>query len=404
MTSVVDKYYRKISENIDNLKIKFDISSLLVKSKEHDSKIENIYNKDHIDINFLVKSEIDKKDNNILNNINNNFYTKQDVLNITSQYYLKKYLYDKNYIDNNFLVKSEIDKKDNNILDNINNNFYSRSYINDNYLLKLNIYDKNDINLKFNDLYNKKFLDLKFDNIYNKTEVDNKINKLDRNIVLFNQNLTKFIDESYKEGKKSIEDDISNLENSKITDNEKGILEQLTNIDLNKINSSYNLSVFNKVKLNKMRYYISEFIPFNITLVKKFTFIGNINEISILQFELDQRIFDIDDLINFFLNITIQYDNSKSNWYRLKLKLDVLYDDDTLIKSFVKMPISKGFLYQHLMNYNINRFLKLSKKTEKIILKIYMSKINTSLQDNVIFNLNQAYENDYCDLIHYKIV
>ena len=195
----VDKYYRKISEKNDNLKTKFDISSLLVKSKEHDNKIENIYDKDYIDNNFLVKSEIDKKDNNILNNINNNFYTKQDVLNITSQYYLKKYLYDKNYVDNNFLVKSEIDKKDNNILNNISNNFYSRSYINDNYLFKVNIYDKNDINLKFNDLYNKKFLDLKFDNIYNKTEVDNKINKLDRNIVLFNQNLTKFIDESYKE-------------------------------------------------------------------------------------------------------------------------------------------------------------------------------------------------------------
>ena len=40
MTSVVDKYYRKISENIDNIKMKFDISSLLVKTKEHDSKID----------------------------------------------------------------------------------------------------------------------------------------------------------------------------------------------------------------------------------------------------------------------------------------------------------------------------------------------------------------------------
>ena len=77
MTLVVDKYYRKISENIDNLKIKFDISSLLVKSKEHDSKIENIYNKDYIDNNFLVKSEIDKKDNNVLDKINNNFYNRK---------------------------------------------------------------------------------------------------------------------------------------------------------------------------------------------------------------------------------------------------------------------------------------------------------------------------------------
>ena len=39
MTSIVDKYYRRIIQNIDNVKMKFDISTLLVKSKEHDSKI-----------------------------------------------------------------------------------------------------------------------------------------------------------------------------------------------------------------------------------------------------------------------------------------------------------------------------------------------------------------------------
>ena len=34
MTSVIDEYYKKVDENVDNLKIKFDISSLLVKSKD----------------------------------------------------------------------------------------------------------------------------------------------------------------------------------------------------------------------------------------------------------------------------------------------------------------------------------------------------------------------------------
>ena len=41
MTSIVDKYYRRIIQNIDNVIMKFDICALLVKSKEHDSKIEN---------------------------------------------------------------------------------------------------------------------------------------------------------------------------------------------------------------------------------------------------------------------------------------------------------------------------------------------------------------------------
>ena len=91
MTLVVDKYYRKISENSDNIKMKFDISSLLVKSKEHDNKIENIYDKDYIDNNFLIESDIDNKDNNILNKINDNFYNRQ-------------------YINDNYLIESEIDK------------------------------------------------------------------------------------------------------------------------------------------------------------------------------------------------------------------------------------------------------------------------------------------------------
>ena len=33
-----------------------------------------------------------------------------------------------------------------------------------------------------------------------------------------------------------------------------------------------------------------------------------------------------------------------------------------------------------------------------------MSKINTSLKDNIVFTLQNSYEDNYCDLIHYKIV
>ena len=449
MTLVVDKYYRKISENSNNIKMKFDISSLLVKSKEHDNKIENIYDKDYIDNNFLVKSEIDKKDNNILNKINDHFYSRSYI---NDNYLIKGNTYDKKYIDDNYLIESEINKKDNNILNKINDhiqdvknnylieseidkkdnnilnkindhiqdvknnylieseidkkdnnilnkindhiqdvknnylikgNTYDKKYIDDNYFTKkilnssfasfyarIDLKDKEVLEKIENNYYNRTYLDNMFDNIYNKSEINEKTSKLDRNIVLFNTNLTKFIDETYKNDKKLLEEDINE----------------------------------NKIKVDKMRYYIKEFIPFNITLVRKFNFIGNTNEIMILQFEMDQRLFDIDDMFQFFLNITTQFDNSKNNWYKIKLRLDILYDDDTLIKSFMKIPISKGFLYRHLMNFNINRFFKLSKKTEKIIFKIYICKVNTALVDDFSFNLNQTYEEDYCDIIHYKIV
>ena len=393
MTLVSDMYYRKISENKDNLKIKFDISSLLVKSKEHDSKFNNIYDKDYIDNNFLIKSEIDKKDNNILNNINNNFYNRTYI---NDNYLIKGNTYDKEYIDNNFYLKrvlntsfasfyARIDSKNNETLKKIENNYYNKSELNNN----------------FNNLYNRTYLDNKFDNIYDKNEVNNKVSTLNNNIVIFNKDLNKFIDETYKTDKESMDNKINKIS---LTDININKINQLTDIDLGKINSSYNFSVFNKVKLDKMRYYIKEFIPFDITLVKKFTIVGDINEIMILEFQLDQREFNKNDTFQFFLNITIQYDLSKTNYYRLKLKFDILYDDESLIKQFIKMPTSKGLVYHNLMNFNVNNFFKLSKKTEKIIFKIYMTKINEALQNNIIFTFTNAYENNYCNLIHFKIV
>ena len=71
MTSVVDKYYRRIAQNIDNVTMKFDISALLVKSKEHDSKID--MNKNNISENLaLINSKsdiIEDNKNNIAENL-----------------------------------------------------------------------------------------------------------------------------------------------------------------------------------------------------------------------------------------------------------------------------------------------------------------------------------------------
>ena len=64
MTSVVDKYYRRIIQNIDNVRMKFDISSLLVKTKEHDSKINT--NESDISSNL---SKINTNESDISSNL-----------------------------------------------------------------------------------------------------------------------------------------------------------------------------------------------------------------------------------------------------------------------------------------------------------------------------------------------
>ena len=81
MTPVVDKYYRRIIQNIDNVRMKFDISALLVKSKRHDSKIES--NKNNISENLtLINSKSDTIETN-KNNISENLgliNSKSDII------------------------------------------------------------------------------------------------------------------------------------------------------------------------------------------------------------------------------------------------------------------------------------------------------------------------------------
>ena len=75
MTSVVDKYYRRIIQNIDNVRMKFDISALLVKSKEHDFKIDT--NKENIAENStLIQTKIDNIED-INTKVTNNYNITQ---------------------------------------------------------------------------------------------------------------------------------------------------------------------------------------------------------------------------------------------------------------------------------------------------------------------------------------
>ena len=374
-------------------------------------------NNDKID--DLLKADKDiKKD--IIDNSNSikNFYTKQDVLNITSQYYLKKYLYNKDYIDNNYLVKSEIDKKDNEILNKVNNHIQD---IKNNYHLKNNVYDKNYINNLTNNLYNRTYLDNKFDDIYNKC--NDKTSKLDRNIIFFNQNLTKFIDETYKNDKEILEGDIkenkdtlnnfitntfsnfstnisnlNNTQNSRLTDLESS---KLTENQSNKLEQLENISLGNIAKLDKFSYYIKEFFMHNIDFVKRFEITSEMDYIQILQFEVDRK-FLVNDIIKFLISIKLLYENMSKVYWTLYFKMDVHYGDDVMIKSFKKQMTSKGFLFKNLATFNIDNMFRLNKHTNRLIFKLYMCKISNAYKNNVTVTLTNSLEENYCNLIWYS--
>ena len=74
-------YYRKpIDKTINDVKLKMQMAAFTLKLSENNDKIDD-----------LLKADKDiKKDITDNSNALKNFYTKQDILNITSQYHLKK--------------------------------------------------------------------------------------------------------------------------------------------------------------------------------------------------------------------------------------------------------------------------------------------------------------------------
>ena len=152
MTLIVDKYYRRIIQNIDNVRMKFDISALLVKSKEHDSKIDT--NKKNIAENLnLINSKSDIIEDN-KNNISENLTLIQTKIDNIEDINTK--------VTNNYNI-TQINKKNINfktdIIDNqitaINstlNNLKSKYSIENFYIYNIeieNTYSFNSDNTKF---------------------------------------------------------------------------------------------------------------------------------------------------------------------------------------------------------------------------------------------------------------
>ena len=153
-------YYRKpIDKTIDDVKLKMQIGTLRVKITENINKINDL-----LEVDKDIKKDVSDNSNSI-KNIKNEI--SDNIDNLLSDNY-----YDKNDINLKF------------------GDLYNKTYIDH----KLdNIYDKTYINNLSNNLYNRTYLDNKFDNIYDKTDVNNVNSTLNRNIILFNTNLTNHI-------------------------------------------------------------------------------------------------------------------------------------------------------------------------------------------------------------------
>ena len=149
---------------------------------------------------------------------------------------------------------------------------------------------------------------------------------------------------------------INNSQNSRLSDSES---KNLSDTQITKINELENIDL---EKINKYSYYIKEFFMHNIDLVRRFNITSEVDFIQVLQFEIDRN-FLVNDIIKFFISIKFLYENMKMYWV-LYFKIDIHYKDDVLIKSFKKQMTSKGFIFKNLVTFNIDNMFKLNKQTD----------------------------------------
>ena len=453
MTSVVDKYYRKIIQNIDNVRMKFDISSLLVKSKEHDSKIDtnesNISgNKSLIDTNESNisgnKSLIDTNTNNISNNYNFIQINKKKSDNNTT------------FIDtnrDNILVNSSkinaIEQNNLEITDEVFNNSFditnqsfkfnssTHSYklfekVIENNMVNGELEINNNINYKYNNLQNDlkrlthlyEFYD-KDDNIfYTITLNHNDFGKISNedNVLIIKDNFCFNIDN--KDKIKVV------LSLARVNDYGVGLID-LEMIDNNYINIIYNektdisdkfnendkkiKSISDRVSSNnnlinnnfnlilplKSNYIIDNILLFNLNSNKDINFKSNINRILVYETNIFYQ-FKVNSFIELNESIVYKYDNIKTSYYILKETYILMDQNDTILDEFNFNVKSKGFIFNNLHIYDNKYFFKVKSNITTLKLKVFLERINYNNNTEFNLQLNNEFQNNFIALKYFK--
>ena len=439
--SAVHKYYRKISENVDNIKNSIDIASLLVKSQEVDSKIDNNEsnisdnlslintNKSNITNNYNFtqinkkKSEnnttfIDTNRDNIetnltkINDIENNnnlkifdevFNNKYDIIiqsfnfnENTHSYQLFEKIIENNMVNGELEINTNINYKYNNLQNDIkrlthlyefydkNDNIFYTITLNHNDFGKVADEDNNVLIIKDNFCFNivnkdkiKVVLSLARVNDYGVGLID---------LEMINNNSINII---YKE-KTNVSD--------KFDDNDK----KIKAID-DKISSNINLisNNFNSILPLKSNYVIDNILLFNLNSNKDINFKSNINRILVYETNIFYQ-FKPNSFIEINESIAYKYDNIKLYYYVLKEKYILMDQNDTILDEFSFNIKSKGFIFNNLHIYDNQYFFKVQSDITTLKLKVYLERINYDNDAEFDLQLNSDYQSNFICLKYFK--
>ena len=410
MKSVVDKYHRRIIQNIDNVRMKFDISSLLVNTKEHDSKIEtNVSditdnlskintNESNISDNLSKINSIEENNSKVDNIIFNN---SNVILNQSFNFNKDIHLYKlfENIFENDF--NGEL-----NIVSNI-------SYKYDNL--------KNDLN-RLTHLY--QFYDDK-DVLFYKITLDNhdfSISDVSKNILNVKDNVCLNVNNKNKIkvilsltrinewGNGSINLEMIDNNSINIIYKEKiDIVTKINTIDNNiseinrKTDNNNNLITnnFTTILPLKSNYVIDNIWLFNLNLNKDINFKSDIKKILIYENNISYQ-FKVNSYTELNESIVYKYDNIKTSYYILK-ELYVLMDQNDIILDEFSFNIkSKGFIFNNLHIFDNQYFFKVQSNITTLKLNVYLERINYNNEVEFNLQLNSDFQNNFIALKYFK--
>ena len=284
--------------------------------------------------------------------------------------------------------------------------------------------NKNDINE----------IDKKFDDYYNNVYIDNSINRLNRLINIFNENLTNHIDnyelnvpnnlksdiaaikdeidnlpENLDSDMSNIKSDITNIKNkipnnlkfditaiknqidnlpenldNEITNIKNDLEIQTTNMllylnktDVNKEKLDTHTDIINSNfnRLDKIKYNIDDIYILKIDEVKDLNFTSTVDKIEIFNALFNSTNFKTLGYIELFAQFLFKYPNYNTIG-RFSLLFEFYNQNDDLFKKFSEPATNSGDNNEELINKKCFYALRLLDDYDQIRVKIYVSRIN----------------------------
>ena len=440
MTSIVDKYYRRIIQNIDNVKMKFDISSLLVKTKEHDSEIDT--NKNNIASNLTTLNDVDNDLISLRGRINTH---QNDIQRINTNINDNR-----NNTSSNLSKINDIEQNNLEITDEVFNNSFditnqsfnfnssTHSYklfekVIENNMVNGELEINTNISYKYNNLQNdlKRLTHLygfydKDDKIFHTITLNHndfgKVSDEDNNVLIIKDNFCFNIDNKdkikiilslsrvndYGVGLidlKMINDNYINIIYNEKTDISNKFNEndkEINSIE-DKVSSNNNLisNNFNSILPLKSNYVIDNILLFNLNSNKDINFKSNIKKILVYETNIFYQ-FKPNSFIELNESIVYKYDNIKSYYYVLKETYVLLDQNDIILDEFSFNIKSKGFIFNNLHIFDNQYFFKVQSNITTLKLKVYLERINYNNEVEFNLQLNNEFQNNFICLKYFK--